>query len=308
MTIKLKISDMLTVKAIIETGGVSAAAEVLGSQQANVSRTLSLLESNIGLKIFNRTAKGLTLTDFGEVFKGNLYNFLREYHEVQNSIDNYKRKPSGWITIAAPSLSISLLVELMLPRLSREYPDISVSFVSTPPFSSINKVVMEPEWDIMFAANYPDDETLVARHAVVIEVGFFASKTYLALSPINSPSDFACHDCIILKNGSSGMNGVWKYKDPFTDDVVSANICGKHACDDMKVAIELAKLGLGVISTPLYNVRDDVASGALVQCLPNHYNVKMQSYLIYRKRSHLPFRVQLIVDDIIEILKQLNIT
>jgi DNA-binding transcriptional LysR family regulator len=306
MTIKLKVNDMLVIKAIIETGSVSSAAAVLGSQQANVSRALSLLETNMGLKIFNRTAKGFILTDFGESFKDDLYQFLSVYDELRHSIDNYKRKPAGRITIAAPSGAISFLVKLMLPRLSQAYPDIAISFVTTPPLSSINKVVMDPDWDIMLAANYPEDENLVARHIAVFEVGFFAGNNYLALNSINSPNDLAYHDCILLQNASSVSN-IWSYKEPLTDDIASVNVCGKYVCDNMQVAIELAKLGLGIIATPLYNVRDEVASGALVHCLPNHYNVNMQGYLIYRKRSHLPFRVQVIVDDIISTLNRLKL-
>lgn len=299
----LKINDLRVIGCIAQERQISAAAAKMGSSQANVSRMLSNFEEQMGLKVFHRSTRSLSTTEFGEILLLRIKHLLQSHDEVIDFIEAYKKRPFGKITIAAPAIAISFFTRHIMPSIAREHPDISISFVTNSSATSINDfgVVMSPDWDIFFSLHQPKDETLVARPVAMFSMGIFASPKYLESNPIEHPQELTSHKCILIEMLGRQENN-WQYIDPLTGDIVNILVVGDYVCDQIQPAIELARNGLGVLYAPLYSVVDELDAGTLTPCLSGVYHVEYPHYLIYRKRTYQPHRINVIIDSIINYL------
>ncbi|WP_421263001.1 LysR family transcriptional regulator [Aeromonas sp. 602200] len=303
----IKIQDLRAILCIAEEKQISAAATRLGSSQANLSRLLASFEEQVGLKIFHRSTRHLSLTEFGETLLPRVTHLLQAHEETINFIDAYKKKPLGHITIAAPSGAIVFLTRHIMPSIAAEHPDISISFVTHQPQPDIDEqgTAMSPDWDILFSLHMPKDENLIARPVASFRTGLFASPEYLAAHSFEDPQDISNHPCILHQLLVLGGNqNMWQYRDNSSGEIKNLIVSGNYICDHSQPAIELAKHGLGLLYAPLYVVVDELEAGALLPCFPGEFQVEQTSnlYLIYRKRDYQPYRVHVIIDAIIKYL------
>lgn len=299
-----KINELRAISCIAEERQISAAATKMGSSQANFSRLLTGFEESIGLKIFHRSTRSLTTTEFGEVLLTRIKNLLESHDDVLDFIEAYKKKPFGHITIAAPAIAIAFFTRHIMPSIATAHPDISISFVTYQLATSLDDVgvVMSPDWDILFSLHQPKDETLVARSVAMFSMGIFASPHYLAKHPIEHPQELTDHSCILIEMLGRREN-TWQYRDPDRGEVINFVVTGSYVCDQIQPAIELAKNGLGVLYAPLYSVLDELDAGTLVPCLPGLFQVEHPHYLVYRKRNYQPYRINIIIDSVIKYLE-----
>lgn len=299
----LKINELRVISCIAQESQISAAAAKMGSSQANFSRMLTGFEEQVGLKLFHRSTRSLSKTEFGEALLLRIKHLLQSHDEVIDFIEAYKKKPFGHITIAAPAIAIAFFTRHIMPSIAEEHPEISISFVTNQLATSLDDfgVVMSPGWDIFFSLHQPKDETLVARPVAMFSMGVFASPKYIASHPIKHPQELASHKCILI--GMLGrQENTWQYREPLTGDIVNFVVTGDYICDQIQPAIELARNGLGVLYAPLYSVIDELDAGTLISCLSGVYHVEYPHYLVYRKRTYQPHRINVIIDSIINYL------
>lgn len=300
----LKINDLMAVRCIAEERQISAAAIRLGSSQANLSRLLAHFEEQLGLKLFHRSTRRVSLTEFGEALLLYIDHLLQSHEDALNFIDAYKKKPFGRITIAAPSGAIVFLTRHIMPSILLEHPDISISFITVQPQPDnyLQGTEMSSDWDILFSLYMPKDESLVARQVTNFSIGLFASPDYLERHPLAHPHELSEHPCILLQAFGGSQQNTWQYCDPDSGEIKNLVVTGNYICDQAQPAIELAKHGVGVLYAPLYAIIDELDMGLLVPCVPGAFHVEMPNYLIYRKRDFQPYRVHVIIDSIIKYL------
>lgn len=302
----LKINDLKSIACIANVGNISTAATKLGTSQANLSRLLSSIEAQIGLKIFDRSTRHVSLSDFGEALLPRILQALQANDDICHFIDSYKEKPIGQVTVAAPSGALSFISRHVIPAISTQQKDISVSLISytLQPYST--NLVMHPEWDIMLSVSMPSDEDLIARQIGTFSMGFYAAPEFIKHNPIKNVSDLASNNsCILLK--SLGMShNTWSYKDIVTGELKSINVNGRYLCDQASYAVELARQGLGVVYAPLFLVMDDIKSGSLAPYISHESDVTYNAYLLYRNRKYQPHRVSVIIDAIVARLHEIE--
>lgn len=302
----LKINELQSIICIAEEGKISSAAERLRSSQANLSRLLSNVESQLGLKIFNRSTRNLSLSEFGEVLLPRIHHALQASDDLCNFIDSYKSKPAGHVTIAAPLGALLFLARHVVPAIAAIHEEISISLVSYTLKLDSQDLIMSPEWDLMFSISMPKDENLIARQVSTFPVGLFATKDFLITHPIKKPQDLASnYSCILLKSLGESYN-TWQYVDHESGEIKSIVVNGKYTCEQTHYAVELARQGLGVVYSPYLLVMDELNSGELVPCLKNEFNIDLKAYLIYRNRKYQPHRVNVVIDSIINQINKLN--
>lgn len=301
----LKINELESIACIASVGKISTAATRLGTTQANLSRMLSSIESKLGLKIFNRSTRHLSLSDFGEVLLPRIQHALQANEDICNFIDSYKEKPIGNVTIAAPLGALIFLARYVIPKISDQIQGISVSLVSYT-LENDQDLVMKPDWDIMLSVSMPSDDNLISRQVGTFSMGFYATPEFIAHNTINTVNDVAgSKGCILLSVLGRDQN-VWSYKDPVTDEIKNIKVQGKYLCDESHYAIELARQGLGIVYTPLFLILEDINSGKLAPCLSSDFNVDFNAYLLYRNRKFQPHRVNVIIDEIVANLQNLT--
>lgn len=295
----LKINELKSIACIASVGKISTAASMLGTSQANLSRLLSSIETQIGLKIFDRSTRHLSLSDFGEALLPRIQHVLQANEDVSHFIDSYKEKPIGHVTIAAPLGALVFLSRYVMPAIAAQHKDISISLVSYTIDIDKMDLVMPPEWDLMFSFSMPRDENLIARKIAKFTMGLYASPDFMQENPIKKVNDLSnSYSCILLRSLGESYNN-WSYTDSETGEVKNIKVNGKYLCDQAHYAVELARQGLGVVYAPLFLVRDDIEKGYLVSCFPNEFNVECDAYLLYRNRKYQPHRVNVIIEQVV---------
>ncbi|ANE04552.1 LysR family transcriptional regulator [Corynebacterium crudilactis] len=123
---RISLEQLRIVSAIAEHGGFTKAADYLNQSQSNLSRTASLVERHLGVKLFDRTTRHFSLTDEGEKFVVMARNILEFYTRETNYFQDYVRGVNGVLRLATlPSLAATFLPSLIV-KFRREFPDVRV--------------------------------------------------------------------------------------------------------------------------------------------------------------------------------------
>lgn len=101
---QIKPQELKVISVIADSENISRAATALGMAQANVSKYLTDVESKIGLKIFERSSRKLSLTRFGESLLPYVNDLLEKENQLNNFIDDYKHEKSGRVTLYSPTM------------------------------------------------------------------------------------------------------------------------------------------------------------------------------------------------------------
>jgi DNA-binding transcriptional LysR family regulator len=298
-----RIDELRIVRTIAETASVSKAAQLLDMPQSNVSRTLTALERRLGLEIFLRSPRTLSLTEFGEQFLRRAVQLLDEHNDLLDMSGTYKQSLNGMVTLGAPIGIHSFLTRYVLPPLLHESPELIVDLVTRNPDEREKKygAVFDSDCDLLISLFQPQNESLIARPLTRFRVGLFASPDYIARSPLTELAELTQHRCITLRV-LGGSRNTWSCYN-LQGQLEQVEVNGTSICDNILPAVELAKQGLGIVHAPYYSVASALESGSLLPCIERERCIDMQAYLIYRQRGVLPHRVQVMMDSIMETIK-----
>jgi DNA-binding transcriptional LysR family regulator len=256
-------SDRLQELAIFvraaETGSFSRTARELGTSQPSISRTVAALEARLGVKVFLRTTRRVTLTDAGSVLLERARDILSEIDEAEDAArgtDSLR----GLLKVAMP---VAFGIREVIPRLPAfllGHPQLRVDFG------------MADEAEDLVA----EGVDMALRLGVLADSGFGARK--LASAPrmvLASPgyvrargapatlADLESHDCI-FGPGASGRKG-WIFRE--SDPKRPVTGIERFNVGSAEGVIALAKAGLGIAVASLWMCRAELAAGELVRVL-----------------------------------------
>ena len=167
--------DLRIFLAAARSGSLSAASRTLDSNQPTLSRRINALEKTLGMRLFQRHAQGLTLTEDGQ----NLLQ-IAENMDLAASALNRSRDTtsliSGTVRIAAAEGIGVYIISPALVRLLQHYPELNLSLDSA--HSSAD--LIRGEADIAVRAYRPESADLVIRRVRDMEFGLYAAAEYLA--------------------------------------------------------------------------------------------------------------------------------
>lgn len=301
--IRFKLNELKIVSVVASCGSLSQAAVILGVAQANISKSISDFEARIGLKIFERSTRRISLTPFGESLLVKVDGYLAQTHELESFITDYKREKIGKVTIFAPTGIVNFMSQKVFPALS-DTGDITLALrtYNLERNEFYDGFSFPPDADIMLTYAMPKDESLVATTLTSFSVTGFASPDYLQQNPISSPEELANHSCILMQSMLINDTNIWKFSQQADRAEKDYSVTGKYICDNTNTAIELARHGLGIVFAPRQSVKKDLDAGILIPCFENNIQWQLELIVIFKKREYQPYRVQYILDQMLEII------
>lgn len=160
--------------AAAEAGSLSAAAELLNSNQSTVGRHIDALESSLGIKLFQRSVKGLRLTEEGQAI-------YEQAQHIQSSIVKIQRVVQGGEVAASGSVRLSLPEglgqEVLIPALDnfyKQYPNVKLVFNVSATTANLN----QGEADVAVRLFRPEEPDLVIEFLGEMKLGLYASNEY----------------------------------------------------------------------------------------------------------------------------------
>jgi DNA-binding transcriptional LysR family regulator len=284
---------------VVEGQSFTEAGKALGLPKSSVSRRVSELEKELGVRLLHRTTRKLTLTEAGRTYFEQAERALLGLDAAAEAASGLDREPRGIVRVTVPMEIGLMTMSELLADFMREYPDIHVelSLDSRP----VN--LAEEGFDLGIRTGSSLDPTVVMRRLGSIEVGLFASKDYVTRrGPPQSLDELAAHDCVLLRGQQ--QKATWRLDG--SDGVVSTvEVHGRVSTDEPLFVWQAVQSGLGIGLLPLHAVNRCTEGGKiapLVRVLPEYTVRGAELQVVTPSGAKRPHRVTLLRDYLIDTL------
>jgi len=282
--------------ASAETGSFSAAARRLGLTPAAVSKNVARLEAGIGVRLFQRSTRSLTLTEGGERF---LRQVSGPFSALQGALSNVARdagSPAGVLKVSmAVGFGRSHLVPL-LPEFLARYPDVVADWH----FDNRPVDLVTQGFDVAIGGGIELAPGVVARELARMAVVVVASPGYMAgRTHPGHPADLVPMSGIARRSAGSGRVRSWTLRHASGEEAL-AQYQAVATFDDPDAMAEAAALGLGVAMIPAAHARPYLASGRLLRLLPEWQAEAGPLSIYYSSKKLLPAKTRVFIDFIVD--------
>ena len=144
------------VRAIADTGSITAAAALLGYSQPAVSQTVRRLEQRLGMPVLTRVPRGALLTEAGDILARHAATVLRSIDSAAEELAELAGLRTGWVRIAAFPSASSTVVPRLIERMSADYPGLRFRYIEAEPPEAV-QAVRDHTADIALTFSYPGD-------------------------------------------------------------------------------------------------------------------------------------------------------
>lgn len=282
-----------------EHGSFSEAARRLALTPAAVSRNVAMLERNLGIRLFHRSTRKLSLTDAGEVFRLAIGDNLDGIQAAIAGIGANGGEPAGTLKVSLPpTLGMTHILPL-LPAFLAKYPRIS------PEWHFENRAVdiVAEGYDVAIGGGFALSSGMVVRALAPAHIVAVAAPAYLSgRPPPLDPAGLSALDGIIMRSLQTGRIRRWTMRDAAGLEMPAA-ITDRIVVNDPAAMREAALLGLGVAMLAMPDVLPSLETGTLVRLLPRWYADAGAISLYYASRTLLPRKTRLFVDWIADAFK-----
>ncbi len=234
--------------AVAETGSLSAAAEKLWQSQPTIGRHVKALETELGVELFHRHARGLSLTDFGTDIRPAAEAMRAAMATISLKAEAQSETSEGTVRIASSDFVAHHILPPMLAEIRAEYPGIQLVIIP----SDHSENLLFREADIAIRMYRPDQLELVTRHVADIELGTFASRRYLdRRGRPETTADLLKHDLVGYDQSTLITNTMRDLGWPAGPDTFVVR------CDHHPTYWEMVRAGCGIGFTQAKVGRDD---------------------------------------------------
>ncbi|WP_323797407.1 LysR family transcriptional regulator [Nisaea sp.] len=289
------------VLAVARRGGFAAAAKELGMSASAVSHSVRFVEDRLGLPLFARTTRSVSLTDWGQLLVDTTGPSISGIDEALERLKSAQGKVSGLLrlTVAQPfvPMVVTPVVKEMLPR----YPDLRIEIavdkrlvdIVAEGFDAGIRLGGSIEQDMKVFRLKPPFRTIVA-----------ASPSYIErYGKPTSIEDLANHNCMSYRNSSGGMYD-WELESGTGEVRVPSN--GNLVLNDLTIGLDFALEGLGIIYIFEPWIEDELADGSLVELLPEASVEETGLFLYFPERAGNNPKLRAFIDTAKTVLKRLD--
>jgi DNA-binding transcriptional LysR family regulator len=284
-----KFLEMKTFVAVVDAGSFVKASDAQGMSKPAVSRYISDLESRLGVRLLQRTTRRLSLTDEGHIFYDRCRNVLMAVDEAETEIASRSSEASGLVRINAPLTFGILHLAPLWGEFRRLHPKVTLDITLS------DRVVdlVEEGFDLAIRIAALPDSGLISRRIATTRMVLCASPHYLAQHGVPThPSELATHAVIAYNQLSSGDE--WHFDGPEGKVAVRTHPCiSTNNGDTCRAA---AVHHQGIVLQPSFLISEDLASGALVELMPEFRSIEIGIYTMYPTRRHVPPKVSMLVE------------
>ena len=286
------ISDLALFRAIVDAGGISAAAVVLQSSPAAVSRRLSALESKLGVRLADRSSRRFRLTDEGLLLYERSCSILDQIRDAEAEVASRGGAARGLLKIGAPSDFGRRHLGPILALFTAQHPGVEAHLV----LSDAGLENQADNCDVVLRFGLPHDPGMIARKMAMTTRVLCASSSYLTRHGTpHLPDDLLQHNCLRLARRHY-LDDLWRFRREGSEFEV--RVRGNLSSGDGAVLHEWALSGEGISWEALWDVSEDLASGRLVHVLAEYESSPMELYAIFAPGKPVPPRIRLFVDHI----------
>lgn len=278
-----------------ELGSFSAAGRKLEVTPAAVSRNVGVLESALGVRLFQRSTRSLALTEAGEKLLYSVSGSLAALEQALLDASAERTEPSGTLRVSmSPTFGITHILPL-LPDLLSRYPGLRAEWH----FENRQVDLIGEGYDAAIGAGIELSDALVARPLAPAHIVPVASPALLAArdKPITAQT-LGDIDGIVMRSQRTGRTMHWTLRDA-SGNTSTAQLKETVVVNDPAALRKAAELGLGVAMLSIADMADALEAGTLVRLLPGWFVDAGSISIYYASRTLLPSKVRVFVDHVV---------
>jgi len=287
--------------AVADAGGFSRAAERLDLPVATLSRRIAALEKELNIPLFKRNTRNVSLTTAGEEFYASLVPALESVQSAMNELSNSAARIEGHIRLTTPADFARLCLSKPLSQFLSLNPHVRLDLN----LNSHRMDLVKEHVDLAIRIGHLSDSALYATHLFDMPLKLYASPSYLASLPcIQTPEDLK--HCNLIRLRTNGDSPVGLLRLEKGKQTVEQTLQGNLTANDMGVVISLTEAAAGIALIPEAFISNQVASGTLVNVLPDWRSIKTPVHAVTTARNP-PARVKALVAYLKEQLAYLHV-
>ncbi len=260
--------------AVAEAGSFTHAGETLNLSQSAVSRQISALEASLKAPLFHRHARGLILTEQGELLYKTTREVFAKLATTQALLTESTDRPKGPLKISTTVAFGSIWLTPRMKEFLDLYPDISVSLLLNEGEVDLNM----READVAIRLHAPHQPDLIQRRLLTMHLHVYASSDYLKKNPMpQTPEDLAQHLMIVYGEDTRPpiTNINWLLEFIRSRDLQPRIL----KVNNIYAMYRAVQTGVGIAALPDYTVRQ--YSSNLVRILPELEGPSFDAYFVY---------------------------
>lgn len=271
-----------------ELRNFSEVGRQLGISSSAVGKAISRLEERLGVRLFHRSTRSITLTPEGQLFLSRCLRIVDELEAAESEL-SAASSPKGQLRVSMP-----LVETLLLPVLSsfvREYPDIRLEL----DFSDRMVNVIDEGFDVVVRTGEATDSRLMTRALGYYTPLIVAAPVYLSRRGVPKvPDDLHKHACMLHRYPSTGKVDRWLLRDG--NNVLEMDLPPLLTATTVEPLIAFAEQGLGLAYIPNFLVRQQLADGRLVPVLPGYATDRKVFRAVWPSGRHLSPKIRVFVN------------
>jgi DNA-binding transcriptional LysR family regulator len=281
---------------VAEAGSFTRAADRLGLSQSAISRQISALEEDLGAPLFHRHARGLVLTEQGEILLETARELAKRMAAVQTALRETRDSPAGHLRVSTTVGVGSIWLTSHLAEFVERHPDVTLSLIITDTELDLSM----READVAVRMQRPTQPDLIQRKLMTVHTHIYAAHAYLQKH--GTPASVADLDGHrLVAYGDDGHSGFaplnWLLHVGHEDDENHRPRRATLTINNVYGMLRAAESGVGLASLPDYL---GAANDKLVRVLPEQDGPTFNAYFIYPEELRSSKRVAVFRDFLLE--------
>jgi DNA-binding transcriptional LysR family regulator len=275
---------------VVDEGSFTAAGNALNVPKSRISRMVADLESNLGVRLLQRSTRQISLTQVGADYYNNCKHLVAEIMDVHTVISDRQDHPHGILRIAVPMVVGSARFGRFVAHFQKIYPEVRVEISHTD--RQVN--LIEEKFDLgLFVGDLPES-SLVARTIADTETIICGSPEYLAkMGQPKSPHDLSSMDIVRIGEGMQSESYQFIHSSGEVADVkLEPSIVTNHVAAALNCIVQGA--GIGVV--PLFMAGEYILSGRMIPIFPDWHLKPEPISVVYPSRQYLSLKVRRFID------------
>lgn len=282
-------------EAVAQTRSFTLAATKLNTSGAQISRKVASLERRLGVKLFNRTTRSVSLTEAGVVYCAKVSDALSLLSDADNAMSELQKAPTGLIKMTVPVAYGEAFIAPLVNQFLRRYPDVRIDCQ----FTNDRVDIVEQGIDVAIRIGALEDSTLVAKKLATRQLYVCGSPDYFQqYPPPATPFELKNHQCLI------GSQAQWRFR---TDNkTIKLTVKGRVRYNSGNALRDAALQGIGLVQLPEFYVQKNIANGELLEVLSESRDEREGVWALFPASKNMALPVRSLVDYLASQLAERN--
>ena len=285
----MELAALAALVKVVQAGSFTRAAEAMRTQKAHLSRVITHLERELGVRLLERTTRSLSLTEVGREIFERAVGILGAVEDAERVAQRMLAEPRGVLKLTCGVEFGVIAVSRWIDAYLQRYPQVSVDADFT---GRVIDIVHEG-FDLAIRVGELPDSRLAARRLGELHYGLFASPDYLARRGIpGSPEELAQHDLLVFTAGSHRVG--WRLVQGSENRRIEAP--ARLRINNSFAVRDAAIQGLGIAQLPALVANAALSSAQLTRVLPDWHPPAVPVHALFPSNRYLTPKVRAFID------------